>query len=179
MGSSSQESGTSTRTQRSRPFDDLDSTTDDDSFSSSTFTYRPRCLPHSGIRPSTRKAAENDSDRVISTTTPTPMDTRVYDFMENVLKRTQEPELSPYAKRINDFTKVLGSMMLEIPENCFAAYMQESVKCCNCSHMVVYVVIMFKVEKVVKPPLLSHQEILPSVSTSIVSTTPVSTSIVQ
>ena len=56
------------------------------------------------------------------------MDNKVYEFIDNILERTQEEKVTGYKKKIQNFTKALGGMMEDVPENYFAAYMQESIK---------------------------------------------------
>ena len=133
MGSSSQESNYSHSIEIPEIKHDIH---DDDSFSSTTPMSSTPISPSSG--PSSYApivvSGLNASKRAkMSRTEPPPppspqVDNKVYEFIDNILERTQEEKCTGYKKKIQNFCKVLGNMMEEIPENCFCAYMQESIK---------------------------------------------------
>ena len=108
MGSSSQESSTSTsRNTRTRPFlglENTDNDDDDDSFTSSTPISTP-ISPISGpssyppiVVSGLQSGKRAKMSRTEAPPPPTPqMDTKVYDFIDKVLERTQESKPTGYA----------------------------------------------------------------------------------
>ena len=56
------------------------------------------------------------------------MDNKMYQFIDSMISKHGEEKYSGYKKKIQDFCKVLASMMEEIAESNFNEYMQESLK---------------------------------------------------
>ena len=72
----------------------------------------PPPTPSSGRR-STRRPVSNE---VV-------YNTRMWDFMEKILKRTEPPTKNPFEKKVNDFCLVLENLMLKQPDSIFDAFM--------------------------------------------------------
>ena len=88
---------------------------DDEIFSMSTRSSQPPPpppTPSSGRR-STRRPVSNE---VV-------YNTRMCDFMEKILKRTEPPTKNAFEKKVNDFCLVLENLMLKQPESIFDAFM--------------------------------------------------------
>ena len=77
----------------------------------------PPPTPSSGRR-STRRPVSNE---VV-------YNTRMCDFMEKILKRTEPPTKNPFEKKVNDFCLVLENLMLKQPKSIFDAFMIDCLR---------------------------------------------------
>ena len=124
MGSSSQVSTTGSTSHHSIETPDVDMHDGDESFSSTTLS------PTSG--PSSYGLNTSKRQKMSRTSSPTPpglpVDNKMYEFIDTMISKHGEEKYTGYKKKIQEFCKVLASVMEEIPETYYNEYMQECLK---------------------------------------------------
>ena len=129
MGSSRQVSTTS---QHSIDTPDVDMHDGDESFTSTPLS--PISGPSSSALTPIVVSGLNASKRPKTSRTSSPqppssqMDSKMYEFIDSMISKHGEEKYSGYKQKIQNFCKVLASMMEEIPASYFNEYMQESLK---------------------------------------------------
>ena len=129
MGSSRQ---VSTSSQHSIENPDVDMHDGDESFTSIASISGPSSSALTPIVVSGLNASKRAKTSPTSSQPPSShIDNKMYEFIDSMISKHGEEKSSGYKQKIQNFSKVLASMMEEIPESYFNHYMHASLKTLN------------------------------------------------